>query len=80
METDGYGNVKCPKCKKFYAESFEECPNCCSHDELELDEEWQGDDDTGGWGVSFVCSRCGKNYDWDRDYIINHYKLVRKEK
>lgn len=78
METDNYGNVKCHGCNKFYSPSFPECPYCCSHEELDLVENWYGADDGGGWGLDVVCSRCGKNFGFSREMLISEYKVVKK--
>lgn len=72
-------NVECTKCGKFYSQLFVKCPYCCDHNELHLIEEWNGPDEGGGWGLEAVCSECGKNYDFNRNFLIDNYKLIRKK-
>ncbi len=78
MERDKHGNVKCEKCGRWASETFKKCPHCCEHNELELDEGWHGSDEEGGWELEVVCLECGKNYDFDNDWLIENFKLVRK--
>jgi len=75
---DKYGNLQCSECQKSYAPIFKRCPHCCPHNELELAEEWHGQDEGGGWELGVECSDCGRNYDFPRDFVINNFKLVRK--
>jgi len=76
LKQDKYGSVKCEKCGKFYSPSFIKCPRCCKHNELELTEEWHLD----GWELDVTCSECGKNYGFDRQWLINNFKLIRKHR
>ncbi len=67
------GNIQCVKCGKLYSDNFKKCVFCCPHNELILDEEWEG-----RWILCVKCIECGKDYDFKRDWLIKNFKLVRK--
>lgn len=74
-DVDKYDNVACQICGKIQSPSFRTCIYCCKHDELGLTEEWN---EGGGWELDAECARCGKNFDFSRQELIQVYKLVRK--
>ncbi len=79
MSVDQYGNNRCNQCENFYSSHFPLCPHCCPHNELELTEEWHGGDNTGGWELAVVCTTCGRDFDFPREWLMLNFKLVRKE-
>jgi hypothetical protein len=70
---DEYGNATCKVCGKKQAPSFGACIQCCSHDELRFDEEWDQ-----GWHLTVECAVCGKNFDFTNDELMRDYKAVRR--
>ena len=59
-EVDKHGNVSCLKCGRVQADSFKACIDCCSHNNMEFDEEYDN-----GWHLVVLCSDCGNVIIWD---------------
>lgn len=75
---DHYGSVACAKCGGLQADSFKACIYCCNHTVLDFVDEWLGDNDFGGWGLTYVCRECGKNFDFDNEMMKREYEIRKK--
>lgn len=63
-------NVTCKVCGRVQASSFLACIDCCTHKELDLDDDW---DD----GIVGQCISCGKNFDFSGRFLADNYKAIR---
>ena len=81
---DRYGNITCATCGNVQSDSFPVCIKCCKHRRLKFDEKWHGNDESGGWGITCKCVKCGIEVSdigtLDRKYTIELNVSVNQNK